>query len=47
MQLDSFSGKVAFVTGAGRGFGKAFSEALAARGARVALAAIDSAAVLG
>jgi 3-oxoacyl-[acyl-carrier protein] reductase len=45
MELNHFSGKVAFVTGAGRGFGKAFSEALAARGARVALADIDSAAV--
>lgn len=34
-------GKVAFITGGGRGFGKAFGAALAARGAHVVLADID------
>jgi NAD(P)-dependent dehydrogenase (short-subunit alcohol dehydrogenase family) len=37
-------GKVAVITGGGRGFGKAFGEALAARGAHVVLADIDGAA---
>jgi 3-oxoacyl-[acyl-carrier protein] reductase len=37
-------GKVAFVTGGGRGFGKAFGAALSARGAHVVLADIDGAA---
>jgi 3-oxoacyl-[acyl-carrier protein] reductase len=36
-----YAGKVAFVTGAGRGFGEAFSQALSARGAHVYLADID------
>ncbi|MFQ6396251.1 SDR family NAD(P)-dependent oxidoreductase [Nocardia sp. KC 131] len=34
-------GKVAFITGGGRGFGKAFGTALTARGAHVVLADID------
>jgi 3-oxoacyl-[acyl-carrier protein] reductase len=37
-------GKVAVITGGGRGFGKAFGAALAARGAHVVLADIDAAA---
>lgn len=36
------SGKVAVITGGARGFGRAFGEALAARGARVVLADLDS-----
>lgn len=36
-----FEGRVAFITGGGRGFGKAFGQALAQRGARVVLADID------
>ncbi len=36
--------RVAFITGGGRGFGKAFGNALAERGARVVLADIDLAA---
>ena len=35
-------GKVAVITGGGRGFGQAFGTALAARGARVVLADIDA-----
>ncbi|WP_427924727.1 SDR family NAD(P)-dependent oxidoreductase [Streptomyces sp. cg40] len=38
---DEHQGKVAFITGGGRGFGKAFGAALAARGAHVVLADID------
>lgn len=34
-------GRVAIITGGGRGFGKAFGHALAARGAHVALADVD------
>jgi len=37
----TFEGKVAFVTGAARGFGLAFCQALQARGAKVVLAEID------
>src|SRR6478735_5626008 len=38
---DAFRGQVAFVTGGARGFGRAFSQALGARGAAVALVDID------
>jgi 3-oxoacyl-[acyl-carrier protein] reductase len=41
---DTHQGKVAVITGGGRGFGKAFGTALAARGAHVVLADIDGAA---
>jgi len=41
----SLAGRAAFVTGAARGFGRAFSEALCARDARVAMADIDLPAV--
>ncbi len=40
-QDSEFQGKVAFITGGGRGFGKAFGAALSQRGARVVLADID------
>jgi len=43
-QGDIHRGKVALITGGGRGFGKAFGLALAARGAHVVLADIDGAA---
>lgn len=39
-----YEGRIAFVTGAGRGFGQAFSQALAVRGAHVVMADIDGAA---
>jgi NAD(P)-dependent dehydrogenase (short-subunit alcohol dehydrogenase family) len=39
----AFDGKVAFVTGAARGFGLAFCQALQAGGAKVELADIDAA----
>jgi NAD(P)-dependent dehydrogenase (short-subunit alcohol dehydrogenase family) len=38
-----FDGKVAFITGAGAGFGRAFAEAFLAEGAGVAVADIDQA----
>ncbi|MFK4100319.1 SDR family NAD(P)-dependent oxidoreductase [Streptomyces sp. NPDC019531] len=41
MSDDEFEGKVAFITGGGRGFGKAFGTALSRRGAHVVLADID------
>ena len=41
MADDIHRGKVALITGGGRGFGKAFGLALAARGAHVVLADID------
>jgi NAD(P)-dependent dehydrogenase (short-subunit alcohol dehydrogenase family) len=41
---DEFSGKVAFITGAGSGIGRATALAFAARGAKVALADIDGSA---
>lgn len=39
----SYAGKTAVITGGGRGFGQAFGEALAARGAHVVLVDIDGA----
>src|SRR5579871_3728809 len=51
--MSVLDGKVAVVTGAGRGLGRAYAEALAQRGARVCIAEIDpqlgerSAAALG
>jgi NAD(P)-dependent dehydrogenase (short-subunit alcohol dehydrogenase family) len=44
MTDDTHRGKVAVITGGGRGFGQAFGAALAARGAHVVLADIDGAA---
>jgi NAD(P)-dependent dehydrogenase (short-subunit alcohol dehydrogenase family) len=44
MSDNEFSGRIAVITGGGRGFGKAFGQALAARGAHAVLADIDPAA---
>ncbi|MBK6016492.1 SDR family NAD(P)-dependent oxidoreductase [Streptomyces sp. MBT53] len=44
MSDDEYRGKVAIVTGGGRGLGRAFGAALAARGAHVVLADVDGAA---
>ena len=41
MKYDGIAGKVAIVTGAGGGIGEAYAKALAAQGARVAIAEID------
>ncbi len=41
MRYDGIEGKVAIVTGAGGGIGEAYARALAAQGARVAVAEID------
>jgi 3-oxoacyl-[acyl-carrier protein] reductase len=38
---ERFAGKVAFITGAATGFGRAFARALGAEGAGVGLADID------
>jgi NAD(P)-dependent dehydrogenase (short-subunit alcohol dehydrogenase family) len=43
MPENEFEGRVAVVTGGGRGFGKAFGHALARRGAHAVLADIDAA----
>ncbi|MDY4196153.1 MAG: SDR family NAD(P)-dependent oxidoreductase [Peptoniphilaceae bacterium] len=45
--MDQFSGKVALVTGAGNGFGKAFALEAARRGMKVALLDIDQADIEG
>ncbi|TAL01761.1 MAG: SDR family oxidoreductase [Rhodospirillaceae bacterium] len=42
MDDKEFQGRIAIVTGGGRGFGKAFGHALAARGATVVLTDIDA-----
>jgi NAD(P)-dependent dehydrogenase (short-subunit alcohol dehydrogenase family) len=44
MAAGEHEGRVAVITGAGRGFGKAFGHALAARGAHVVLVDVDAAA---
>jgi 3-oxoacyl-[acyl-carrier protein] reductase len=44
MPENDFDGKVAVITGAGRGFGKAFGLALAGRGAHAVIVDIDAAA---
>lgn len=40
-EQDHFTGKIAFITGAARGFGKGFAEALSARGATAVIADLD------
>jgi NAD(P)-dependent dehydrogenase (short-subunit alcohol dehydrogenase family) len=44
MQSQEHEGEIAVITGGGRGFGKAFGHALAARGAHVVLVDLDGAA---
>ena len=44
MSAGAYRGKVAVITGGGRGFGQAFGSALATRGAQVLLADVDGAA---
>src|SRR5688500_13733310 len=41
-EATDFAGKLAVITGAARGFGNAFAQALAERGARVVVAKVDS-----
>jgi NAD(P)-dependent dehydrogenase (short-subunit alcohol dehydrogenase family) len=44
MPDSEYEGRIAVITGGGRGFGKAFGRALAERGAHAVLADIDPAA---
>jgi 3-oxoacyl-[acyl-carrier protein] reductase len=44
--MDEWTGRTAVITGGGRGFGKAFAQALCARGAHAVLIDIDEAAAL-
>ncbi|HVE82353.1 MAG TPA: SDR family NAD(P)-dependent oxidoreductase, partial [Myxococcales bacterium] len=43
MRTPEFEGKVAAITGAGSGIGRALAEGLARRGCRVALSDVDDA----